>query len=400
MSASIRILLLNDFSTIRGAIFSRLMKAGLVPEGFAVEDQAEFKEKTAEHAPHLILLSDQPKAGTALVEFEQVQLWLTEQDTDIPIWMVIDPQDEMNATDAMYQGLDDYFFSDRLNRLAPMAAHLVGLEIDTAEPVDLNHIVESYVNETKATMANGPAVFFLPGADLPKVSGEIRALSRALFSLFDQVSKTVPDSLRHDVRTYLDALRGEVCLEIKLTGKAAPEDNPESNPLIDEESLDLTATKKIVEAHNGHIDVDQGDSADMRICIFLPAILGKEVKGTPNLLVVENSVLMRSILKEALEHEGFKVRTAENGAKALEQMSRFLPDLIISDVAMPVMDGFDFFEAVRAKPRWQEIPFIFVTGQSEQKLELNSRALRGATYLIKPIVIDELLVAVRSRLPE
>jgi CheY-like chemotaxis protein len=117
------------------------------------------------------------------------------------------------------------------------------------------------------------------------------------------------------------------------------------------------------------------------------------------LLVVENSHLMRSILKEALENEGFTVLVAENGAAALEIMAEYQPGLIISDVAMPTMDGFAFFEAVRQRPQWQDIPFIFVTGQSEQKTELNTRALRGASYLIKPIILEELLVAVYSRLP-
>jgi CheY-like chemotaxis protein len=63
------------------------------------------------------------------------------------------------------------------------------------------------------------------------------------------------------------------------------------------------------------------------------------------------------------------------------------------------MDGFAFFDAVRERPQWQDIPFIFVTGQSGQRAELNTRALRGASYLIKPIIIEELLVAVQSRLP-
>lgn len=399
MSASIRMLLLNNFSAIQEEIFSRLKEAGLTPEGYQVKDQAAFEEKTAEHDPHLILLGGQPDEGV-LILFDQVQLWLTEQDSDIPVWMVVDPRDEALALAAAYRGMADYFFTDRLNRLVPLVARLVGLETETAELVDLNAILEAYLSDMKVRVAHGAAVSFLPGADLPKVSGEMRALSRALSSLFNQISATVPDGMRHDVRTYLDALKGEVCIEIKLTEEESPMEMTEAEAQMLEESLDLTASRKILETHNGRIAIDQGDSADMRICVFLPAILEKQVKGTPNLLVVENSILMRSILKEALEHEGFKVKVAENGANALEKMTRYRPDLIISDVAMPVMDGFDFFEAVRAQAQWQDIPFIFVTGQSEQTLELNTRALRGATYLIKPIVIDELLVAVRSRLPE
>jgi CheY-like chemotaxis protein len=231
------------------------------------------------------------------------------------------------------------------------------------------------------------------------VSGEKQALSRAMFLILNEALKTAPARTKTDVRTYLDAIKGEVCLEVKLTGEGFQKENQQATAVLYENSTDLMNAQKIVEIHHGRIDIDQGDEADIRICVSLPAILEKKVKGKPRLLVVENSVLMRSILKEALEQEGFIVKVAENGASALDRMGNYLPDIIISDVVMPVMDGFEFFEAVREQAQWQDIPFIFVTGQSDQKIELNLRALRGATYLLKPIIIDELLVAVRSRLP-
>jgi CheY-like chemotaxis protein len=154
----------------------------------------------------------------------------------------------------------------------------------------------------------------------------------------------------------------------------------------------------LVESQRGRIYVDGGEDFGIRIRVSFPAIVEKQVEGSPNLLVVENSLLMRSILQEALEQEGFTVRTAEHGAAALEMMAEYKPALIISDIMMPMMDGFTFFNTVRENPVWQEIPFIFVTGQSDRKDQLNTQVLRGATYLIKPIVIEELLVAVHSRL--
>ncbi|MFZ0546709.1 MAG: response regulator, partial [Candidatus Promineifilaceae bacterium] len=165
---------------------------------------------------------------------------------------------------------------------------------------------------------------------------------------------------------------------------------------ISETSLMVPAG--IMEAQNGRVDMDWGEEFGIRIIVSFPAILEKEIAGSPKLLVVENSLLMRSILQEALEQEGFIVRAAENGLDALDKMTDYLPDLIISDILMPGMDGFTFFEAVRKKADWQDIPFVFVTGQSERREQLNTEALRGASYLIKPIIIDELLVAVRSRL--
>jgi CheY-like chemotaxis protein len=287
-----------------------------------------------------------------------------------------------------------------LSRIATIAARLVGGDEQAFEPVDLNQIMEAYLGGYRMSF-EGQAVdlIFLPGVDLPKVRGESGSLTEAVFSIFRDSVESAPSGTMTNARTYLQAVKGEVCLEIKLTGEAFQAESETKSRAIIENSFDLMAARKIVERHNGRIDIDQGVDADIQICVSFPAILEKHIKGNFNLLVVENSHLMRSILKEALENEGFTVLVAENGAAALEIMAEYQPGLIISDVAMPTMDGFAFFEAVRQRPQWQDIPFIFVTGQSEQKTELNTRALRGASYLIKPIILEELLVAVYSRLP-
>jgi CheY-like chemotaxis protein len=356
----------------------------------------------AKYKPNAIILTveNSPENPEPYFHYEQVQSWLAEQNLTIPIWMIVRPQDEEIAIKAMYKGLADYFFTDRLSRIATIAARLVGGDEQAFEPVDLNQIMEAYLGGYRMSF-EGQAVdlIFLPGADLPKVRGESGSLTQAVFSIFRDAVESAPSGTMTNARTYLQAVKGEVCLEIKLTGEAFQAESETKSRAIIENSFDLMMARKIVERHNGRIDIDQGVDADIQICVSFPAILEKHKKGNFNLLVVENSHLMRSILKEALENEGFTVLVAENGAAALEIMAEYQPGLIISDVAMPTMDGFAFFEAVRQRPQWQDIPFIFVTGQSEQKTELNTRALRGASYLIKPIILEELLVAVYSRLP-
>jgi CheY-like chemotaxis protein len=221
-------------------------------------------------------------------------------------------------------------------------------------------------------------------------------LTQAILFILENVAAAVPDSTKTEMRPYLDPLKGEVCLEIKLSGPGL-----QTEQQIKETAVSETTIKgpiDIIETQKGKIEID-GAGAGIRIWAAFPAILEKQVKSNPNLLIVENSILMRSILQEALEQEGFTVTEAEHGLDALKKMVNVRPDLIISDIVMPLMDGFAFFEAVREKPEWQKIPFIFVTGQSDQKEHLNTQVLRGATYLIKPIIIEELLVAVRSRLP-
>lgn len=395
--ASIRVVLLNDFSIYREKILLGLEKAGLYPKGYQPKDKAEFLQHLADDSPNAILMASGLSEFAPFFEFEQVQDWLAKQDLSIPIWLVIKPEDEAMAIEAMYNGLTDYFFTDRLSRLAPVAARLVGRNKMSFEPVALDQVLEDVIKEYAAIFQAKEIGFnYLPGVDLPEILGEPGAVAQAISSVLGNVVKAAPPGTKVDIRSYLDAVKGEVSLEIKMSGvELQTEQQIEATAVND---ATLRVPREIVETQDGRIELDRGEAYGIRLCVSLPAILEKQVSGNPKLLIVENSLLMRSILQEALEEEGFRIETAEQGVDALGKMAEFRPDLIISDIVMPVMDGFTFFEAVRENPVWQDIPFIFVTGQSDQKELLNTKALQGATYLIKPIIIEELLVAVRSRL--
>ena len=116
------------------------------------------------------------------------------------------------------------------------------------------------------------------------------------------------------------------------------------------------------------------------------------------LLIVEDNEALREGLREMLSLEGFAVLTAANGRAALTQMTLLTPDLIVSDIAMPEMDGLAFFSAVRARPEWLTIPFIFLTARGEKQDILRGKNMGAEDYLVKPLTRDELVTAVRSRL--
>jgi len=116
------------------------------------------------------------------------------------------------------------------------------------------------------------------------------------------------------------------------------------------------------------------------------------------LLIVEDNLVLREGLGLLLELEGFKVFTAANGRAALEKMNSINPDLIISDIGMPEMDGYAFFRAVRNRPEWVSLPFIFLTARGEKEDILVGKDLGAEDYLVKPIAHEDLLTAVRARL--
>jgi len=117
------------------------------------------------------------------------------------------------------------------------------------------------------------------------------------------------------------------------------------------------------------------------------------------LFVDDNPALLRS-LDRLLRMEGFQVWLAEDGEVALRQLEQATvpPDLIISDIAMPRMDGFQLFEAVRAREEWLDIPFVFLTARDQIEDLRRGYSLGADDYLVKPLDQERLLMIIRSKL--
>ena len=116
------------------------------------------------------------------------------------------------------------------------------------------------------------------------------------------------------------------------------------------------------------------------------------------ILLVDDDDTMRETLREILELAGFIVLTASDGADALTALEASVPDLVISDVNMPRMDGYRLYEAVRAREQWAHLPFIFVSGLGERDDVRHGKLLGVDDYLVKPVDEEDLLVAVRGTL--
>ena len=117
------------------------------------------------------------------------------------------------------------------------------------------------------------------------------------------------------------------------------------------------------------------------------------------ILIVEDDDALLEGLRDVLELSGFRVTTARNGVEGLAVLnSDPLPDLIISDIMMPHMDGYQFYSQVRARPEWVNVPFIFLTARGE-KTDIRRGKLLGADdYLTKPFDEEDLIVAIRAKL--
>jgi signal transduction histidine kinase len=116
------------------------------------------------------------------------------------------------------------------------------------------------------------------------------------------------------------------------------------------------------------------------------------------ILVVEDDPSMLEILVFLLEDEGYTVLAADHGEAALSLLQKDRPDLIVSDVTMPGMSGFDLYERIRSRIDWAQIPFIFLTARGQRADMRRGMELGADDYLVKPFEPEELVAAVKVRL--
>ena len=117
-----------------------------------------------------------------------------------------------------------------------------------------------------------------------------------------------------------------------------------------------------------------------------------------NILVVEDDPAIRELVRLHLASANFEVRTAEDGAQGWQSVLRDPPDLIVSDIAMPNMDGFEFLSAVRKNESTSAIPLIFLTAVDDRDSFRRGMDLGADDFLNKPVRRNDLLSAISGRL--
>src|SRR5205807_7464532 len=103
----------------------------------------------------------------------------------------------------------------------------------------------------------------------------------------------------------------------------------------------------------------------------------------PVVLVVEDDAVLSRLIAAALGGQ-YRVVTASDGADGLRQSLALQPDLILSDLLMPKMTGLELLRAVRDQPELQDVPFLLLTGQADDRVRVKALRDGAADYLIKP----------------
>jgi putative two-component system response regulator len=116
------------------------------------------------------------------------------------------------------------------------------------------------------------------------------------------------------------------------------------------------------------------------------------------ILLVEDDAPLLEVMHSILEAEGYEVYPAVNGRNALDLFVSFRPNLVVSDIMMPEMNGFELLKSVRVIPEGVTVPFLFLSARTERSDVDRARSLGVDDYLFKPFDASELINAVRARL--
>jgi DNA-binding response OmpR family regulator len=135
--------------------------------------------------------------------------------------------------------------------------------------------------------------------------------------------------------------------------------------------------------------------------IWLDEKLGpfRMTEARKKILCIEDDEETSALLAEELVDRGFDVFVANDGQEGFSAILRWTPDLVLCDISMPVMSGFEVLKRLNEiSPRFSQMPFVFLTAFADRETELKGRQLGADDYITKPIDFDILTAVIKARL--
>jgi DNA-binding response OmpR family regulator len=119
----------------------------------------------------------------------------------------------------------------------------------------------------------------------------------------------------------------------------------------------------------------------------------------PKVTIVDDDRDTRELLSFALESEGFEVNAAANGLRLISSLQLKRPDIILMDVNMSWIDGFELCKAVKKNEQFRDIPVVFISGRGEPEDKRRGREAGAADYFVKPLDLNALIKRLREIIP-
>jgi signal transduction histidine kinase/CheY-like chemotaxis protein len=313
----------------------------------------------------------------------------------------------------------------KLERVQSNGKHLVGLINDvldlskieagqltlSLDDYSIGDVVQNVVTvvEPLATEKSLALKIELPN-DLPTAHGDQRRLTQVLLNLVGNAIKFTDSG---EVAIKVAAGKGAYTLSVRDTG---PGIDPADQSKIFEEfqqadssstktkrgtGLGLSISQRIVAMHGGRIWVKSEPGCGSTFFIEVPVNVEQQSGAhmTKRILVVEDQEDNRTILRDLLSDAGYEVIEVGDGEGALTAAAAHHPDLILMDIQLPLLDGYEATRRIKADPALRRIPIIVVTSYALSGDEIKARAAGCDAYVAKPYSPRALLAKIREYAP-
>ena len=117
-------------------------------------------------------------------------------------------------------------------------------------------------------------------------------------------------------------------------------------------------------------------------------------------LLVDDEQSLLKATSIGLKDRGFRVQTAESGESAIKAIQSMKPSIVVSDLAMPGMNGFELYQEIKKNSEYKSLPFVFLTAVDDFYAKKFGKELGGAAYITKPVDLDELEQILKDKMGE
>ncbi len=287
------------------------------------------------------------------------------------------------------------------------------------ESLDLASLVERSMESSEPRLAARGQRLTVTLPDCPvRLHGDPVRLAQVLSNLVNNASKFSPDGSTIELEAGFDGAQARICVRDKGCG-IEPEFLPHIFELFvqGDQTLDraqgglgigLTLVKHLVELHHGDVEAhSNGPGTGCEVRVRLPALAGAPAllattpppNATPaadaqpsrRVLVVDDLAASAETLMLLLEMEGYTVRIAADGPSALEAAQEFRPDVVLLDIGLPGMNGFEVAQRLRAMPVCCDALLVALTGYGEAESRVRSVEAGFDFHMVKPADVGLLL---------
>ncbi len=298
---------------------------------------------------------------------------------------------------------ESQFLSNRVKDLQTAATITAGKMRLKPSPVPMEAVFRVVMSAaSEAATAKGLRLGAMPPEELPTIEGDDALLRQALTDLLDVVIRRTEREGEIDVSASSDG----TSLKLRLAGINSGEPRSSTQaPTSSADKKDASAmglavfvADQIIRSHDGSLTTE--GAADKAKVFTLSIPLKPKLSKRGLLLIVDDNPHAGLLVEYAVQKEGFEAVKAMNGLEALEKAKAQRFDLVILDVLLPGMDGFEVCHRLRSAPETASIPIVMVSAKARDEDRATALRIGADAYLAKPLAMSQLMSTIETLLED